>query len=988
MKSSSEIFNLRVGRSWLVKVAPLLLWFLAFFMPVFVGRYIYLDSTARQHEQAVASARHQLMTKAREIEGMLNPEKIIRENLALSQLERAYSYFFNSGDMSLLQKNSLIKNLPNFDRDINDELKKFSHWLLQNARIKPFFILVTDEDPAKCALYIDEEKADSERFLALYASEFSRICRFLNERSQYLLDEPDTYHYLEKIAFFRDFFGIFHYFNSHFWRVDSCFAGHYNEHLYLVTMRPPAAKGSGKNILVGILISRLSQRAILQHICRVTSTDEIRVSFGTAKSRELPIFYADRDSLSLTVDLPDTFRMLFRSGVAENKDNKFVLHLEISNKGNPQHCGSVLLNLAQYLLLAVTFLLAAGMAMGRFGHGGSLARVVMIAFFAGMFPALAGFAWLGVSYAQVSHDIEAQRVIQAIRQKLKEGEIAFELQRNRQQLFMAYLARVFQGMSTDRWGDYVRRFFADDSKSTFKAHFCNFYLFSDLGREYFRGQSPGENFRRNELPNTFAGPARHLMVQAGAFEHLSAAERQRISQVADFSSGVTEELVEKPLLSRLLGSAGQPVNASVLTRKFIHIVYFLKSAHKMVGFLCMVTQNTMTAAIIDELNALGSFKKHFELNGYKVDLEFFPISDFHERQLLELLEPEIRKSPLAISIDTANALYVNSDASQVNNLHLQPPHILVSETIMEQSIFAVARATAPENSNSALSASLLLVVLALFACFVLATGVAMFLLAPIPPFIAVFKELENNRYDWKLNLQTGDEFDALAASVNSMKVSLLERQKIMQLVSQTAIEAARSDVNIKKQPERQKASILFCDIRGFTTISENNSAEEVVDMLNSYFTGLCPAIEKNGGFIDKLIGDAIQAVFLGESDTGRVMNAASAAVEMRKRLAGFNAARAQQNLFVVDNGIGIASGYITTGLVGSKTGKLEAAVMGEPLQRAAHLESLSKLASKTFIIIDSASRSALVEFSKTERLVVADNAALNDPIYELIEIYS
>lgn len=130
-------------------------------------------------------------------------------------------------------------------------------------------------------------------------------------------------------------------------------------------------------------------------------------------------------------------------------------------------------------------------------------------------------------------------------------------------------------------------------------------------------------------------------------------------------------------------------------------------------------------------------------------------------------------------------------------------------------------------------------------------------------------------------------------------------------------------------------------------------------MLNDYFTLMCPAIEANGGHIDKLIGDAIQAVFLADDEENRAVSAARAALEIRRRLADFNAARAAAGKFAINNGIGIASGQVTTGVTGSNTGKLEAAIIGEPLQLAATLESYSKFATNTCIIIDPATENLL-----------------------------
>lgn len=122
-------------------------------------------------------------------------------------------------------------------------------------------------------------------------------------------------------------------------------------------------------------------------------------------------------------------------------------------------------------------------------------------------------------------------------------------------------------------------------------------------------------------------------------------------------------------------------------------------------------------------------------------------------------------------------------------------------------------------------------------------------------------------------------------------------------------------------------------------------------MLNSYFSYMCPIIEEHGGFVDKLIGDAIQAVFLGDPATA-VLAAARAALQMRAGLDDFNRQRRNNGLFTIDNGIGIAAGTVVTGLVGSQTGKLDAALLGNVLHKAQTLEAKSKHAADTRILID------------------------------------
>lgn len=206
---------------------------------------------------------------------------------------------------------------------------------------------------------------------------------------------------------------------------------------------------------------------------------------------------------------------------------------------------------------------------------------------------------------------------------------------------------------------------------------------------------------------------------------------------------------------------------------------------------------------------------------------------------------------------------------------------------------------------------------------------------------------------------------------------------MLSLVSKVAIDAvADENLNEHLQPRYLQGTILFSDIRSFTTISERYAADQVVSMLNDYLSIMCQIIEKNGGFIDKIIGDAIQAVFFATDDDERAVSAACAALQMRQALHEFNRRREQAGEFAINNGVGIASGRLVSGLVGSDSGKLDATVFGMPLVLAQNLESLSKQALHSHILIDAATAKGL---KKHAQLKAFSHEELPEA-YELISL--
>ncbi|MBA2654067.1 MAG: AAA family ATPase [Gammaproteobacteria bacterium] len=142
------------------------------------------------------------------------------------------------------------------------------------------------------------------------------------------------------------------------------------------------------------------------------------------------------------------------------------------------------------------------------------------------------------------------------------------------------------------------------------------------------------------------------------------------------------------------------------------------------------------------------------------------------------------------------------------------------------------------------------------------------------------------------------------------------------------------DVQLGDQTQ-QTLSILFCDIRGFTSISETLTPSEVFKLINEFLGCLEPVISKQGGFIDKYIGDAIMAIF-NSADS-----AVSAAIGMIKALGTLNRKRKEKNLAPLKIGIGINTGELMLGIIGT-TKRMDSSVIGDTVNIAARIEELTK----------------------------------------------
>jgi adenylate cyclase len=138
-------------------------------------------------------------------------------------------------------------------------------------------------------------------------------------------------------------------------------------------------------------------------------------------------------------------------------------------------------------------------------------------------------------------------------------------------------------------------------------------------------------------------------------------------------------------------------------------------------------------------------------------------------------------------------------------------------------------------------------------------------------------------------------------------------------------------------------TILFSDIRGYTTLTENLGAAEVVSLLNQYFETMVEAVFNYEGTLDKFIGDALMAVFgaplpLTEN---HAWSAVQSALDMRQRLAEFNQKRIIQAQPQIRFGIGISSGEVVSGNIGSHK-RMDYTVIGDGVNLSSRLEGVTK----------------------------------------------
>ncbi|HKY29921.1 MAG TPA: adenylate/guanylate cyclase domain-containing protein [Pyrinomonadaceae bacterium] len=140
----------------------------------------------------------------------------------------------------------------------------------------------------------------------------------------------------------------------------------------------------------------------------------------------------------------------------------------------------------------------------------------------------------------------------------------------------------------------------------------------------------------------------------------------------------------------------------------------------------------------------------------------------------------------------------------------------------------------------------------------------------------------------------------------------------------------------------QTITVLFADIRGFTRISEHAPPEKIVNMLNRYFSAMTDIIFAHGGTLDKYLGDGLMALFGAPTVTPEdAANAINAAVAMQRRILGFNQELRDEGLTEIGVGIGLHTGEVTVGYIGSER-RSEYTAIGDAVNTASRLESNAK----------------------------------------------
>ncbi len=230
---------------------------------------------------------------------------------------------------------------------------------------------------------------------------------------------------------------------------------------------------------------------------------------------------------------------------------------------------------------------------------------------------------------------------------------------------------------------------------------------------------------------------------------------------------------------------------------------------------------------------------------------------------------------------------------------------------------------------------------------IVAIMLAHYLTQPIKILVGGVLAIASGDLNQEIKVSRKDELGDLTLAFNEMASSLREKELIKgafstYVSSQIMDEVLKDPGRMALGGARKRVTMLFTDIRGFTSMSEIMEPEDVVSIINVYLSVQTEIILRNGGMLDKFVGDCVMAVFgapISKPDDS--FRAVKSALEIQRSIRELNQARKMAGEKTVTIGIGINTGDVVSGNMGSAQ-KMDYTVIGDSVNLAARLESIAE----------------------------------------------
>jgi class 3 adenylate cyclase len=926
--------------------------------PFLAGRYVFLIQIAAEEENLLAGGRKALMAEMRTFRSALEKTSYLRDTL-----------IGNHHEAQQLQTSPWIQGLhPPF---AEDQLSQLARTLEKDLGLSPLYIFGTASETSWCQGFFRRSPLSirARESLKEYMTWFFRR-RYADYRISLRKTPEKTYfspptELIHQLGFLTDpsggLFDICQYFLST--EMSPTFQINF----------PVLHETTGD--LEGIIQLIFPEESfhygkVMRRVCRASSNPSIKRSLFAISPQILPHFAQSKDRLVLYEALPGMVRMNLetRGIISSHSAKMYVLGVSMPLSQLRHPFRDILTTAEPILVFLIGWLfLAIFHTFQSAGNSGTIARKIAVTFLCGSFLPVIGLMWVSGSYLQARSQLQESRLLDFMNRRIEEFELERQSHKNSLALFLQTVCHsIEKNLAAPH--EVISKFVQSSLQKN--APLNALFLVKNNGTDAFL-TSESDQDQANRTINLFRGPVLEALLSLGSFSDKTSPEvLNRVQQRRDATYTVLGQNFDLKAVEAIFALPGQ-----LLLNPFSAVF-----EQAMVFFLGPPNQPPTAAGIgivdihwpakqvlrrnIRNPSRVTSLRDGFRINfhlyrrGFQNQQTFFGTWDrirppnFSQFQGLRPMVASCVKSGKNIL---------------VNNLDSTNPHLLAVRILEESSLVAVAYAV-PDLETGFPREFLPIVLSALYAVFLpflLAGYTAFFLTRPFPAFISAMRAAGTGDFRWQLKQDSGDEFQSLAHGLNEMAQSLHEKQTMHRFVSEDTLQAISAESRESAagpDGSRISATILFSDIRGFTTLSEQNPPEAIVAMLNEYFTAMADTIRLHGGVIDKFIGDAMVVVF-HERRGGALhfSRAVFAALALRRKLAVFNATRAEAGLFQIQTGVGIATGSVVYGKIGSRKGRLDFTVVGNIAGQAGDLETLSKKARHTGIILSPATRTCFDE---------------------------
>ncbi|MFQ5479901.1 MAG: adenylate/guanylate cyclase domain-containing protein [Thermodesulfobacteriota bacterium] len=316
--------------------------------------------------------------------------------------------------------------------------------------------------------------------------------------------------------------------------------------------------------------------------------------------------------------------------------------------------------------------------------------------------------------------------------------------------------------------------------------------------------------------------------------------------------------------------------------------------------------------------------------------------------------------------------------------------VFFKDTKVGYTVLSFSKAFISERVRAVVMSLVIITILAVIFVSFLSIPLAAGFLAPIFMLLKGTKEIVLGNFDYKIPEVRRDEVGELVRSFNHMALEL-KKKEVMKGVFNLYVSPDVAD-EILKEPEsldlggdRRVLTVFFADIRGFTRHARSMSPEQTVEILNRYFSLITEVVFTFGGTVDKFIGDAVMCVFGSPiAMTDHLEEAVKTAVAIRDVLGQVNALRQERGETPMRMGLGLDSGPVIVGNMGSRL-RMEYTAVGEAVNMASRL---SDIAGGGEILINEGLYPQVKEFAHCDKVESAVIKGVDKPVglYSIVEL--